>query len=135
MTDLQTCLKNINADASFPVRHEDFDTDASWQHWQSAETSYLQQLMVAMVQANPERAKTSSDLASPAQPGSVYGGGIDSPIKRTPRSVLHAPLIPCPLELHSQEWFWIGPIELLEPIHLLHCKCEAFLKYDLIPAV
>ena len=82
MTDLKTCLKNINAGASFPGRREDFDTDAGWQHWRSAETSYLQQLVVAMVQANPELAKTTSDSAS--RPGSVYGGGgIDSPIERT----------------------------------------------------
>lgn len=87
MTDLKTCLKNINAGASFPGRREDFDTDAGWQHWRSAETAFLQQLVVAMVQANPELAKTTSDSSSPpTRPGSIYGGGgggIDSPIERT----------------------------------------------------
>ena len=81
MTDL---LKNINAGTRFPGRREDFDTDAGRQHWRSTETSYLQQFVVAMVQANPELAKTTSGSASPTRPGSAYGGGgIDSPIERT----------------------------------------------------
>ncbi|KXN90433.1 hypothetical protein AN958_04302 [Leucoagaricus sp. SymC.cos] len=60
ITDLKTCLKNINAGESFPGRREDFESDNAWQHWKTLETTHLQQLMVAMVQVNPELAKSTS---------------------------------------------------------------------------
>ncbi|KAI0944587.1 hypothetical protein AcW1_002259 [Taiwanofungus camphoratus] len=77
LTDLKTCLKNINAGASFPGRREDFGSEAAWQYWRTLETSHLSQLMVVMVQFNPELAKsTPSDVlpptASNGRPGSVY---------------------------------------------------------------
>ncbi|KIK64923.1 hypothetical protein GYMLUDRAFT_39327 [Collybiopsis luxurians FD-317 M1] len=80
LTDLKTCLKNINAGAPFPGRRDDFDTDEAWQHWKTLETTQLQQMMVAMVQFNPELAKsTPSDVlpsvgtsSSSARPGSLY---------------------------------------------------------------
>ncbi|KIP06404.1 hypothetical protein PHLGIDRAFT_30503 [Phlebiopsis gigantea 11061_1 CR5-6] len=78
LTDLKTCLKNINAGAPFPGRREDFDSEAAWQHWRTLETSHLSQLMVVMVQFNPELAKsTPADALPPSQasngrPGSVY---------------------------------------------------------------
>lgn len=82
MTDLKTCLKNLNAGAPFPGRREDFETEAAWQHWKSSEATHLQQLMLIMAQLNPELAKsTPSDvLPSPdlGRPGSVYNG-VDSP--------------------------------------------------------
>ncbi|PPQ80348.1 hypothetical protein CVT25_003631 [Psilocybe cyanescens] len=85
MTDLKTCLKNITAGAPFPGRREDFDTDAAWQHWRTLETTHLQQLMVIMVQFNPELAKsTPADILPPIQtsstgrPGSLYSQ-IESP--------------------------------------------------------
>ncbi|KAF5376074.1 hypothetical protein D9615_007711 [Tricholomella constricta] len=79
-----TCLKNINAGAPFPGRREDFDSDAAWNHWKTLETTHLQQLMVIMVQFNPELAKsTPSEVLSPSQtssarPGSLYSS-FDSP--------------------------------------------------------
>ncbi|PPQ75663.1 hypothetical protein CVT26_001891 [Gymnopilus dilepis] len=85
MTDLKTCLKNINAGAPFPGRREDFDSDAAWQHWKTLETTTLQQLMVIMVQFNPELAKsTPSDIlpslqtSNTGRPGSLYSA-LDSP--------------------------------------------------------
>ncbi|KAJ7452163.1 hypothetical protein B0H11DRAFT_2074617 [Mycena galericulata] len=80
LTDLKTCLKNLNAGAPFPGRREDFDTDAAWQHWRTLETTTLQQLMVAMVQFNPELAKSTpaenaaSNSAYGGRPGSSYSG-------------------------------------------------------------
>lgn len=56
---LQTCLKNINAGLPFPGRREDFADDASFQHWKSLEQSHLSQMMVAMIQFNPELAKST----------------------------------------------------------------------------
>ncbi|KAI0078393.1 hypothetical protein K474DRAFT_1744807 [Panus rudis PR-1116 ss-1] len=80
LNDLKTCLKNINAGAPFPGRREDFDSEAAWQHWRTLETSHLSQLMVVMVQFNPELAKSTPSDALPAtatsssggRPGSVY---------------------------------------------------------------
>ncbi|KAF9449075.1 hypothetical protein P691DRAFT_774923 [Macrolepiota fuliginosa MF-IS2] len=76
ITDLKTCLKNINSGAIFPGRREDFESDAAWQHWKMVETTHIQQLMVAMVQLNPELAKsTSSDgymANNTGRPTSIY---------------------------------------------------------------
>ncbi|KAI0632969.1 hypothetical protein C8Q77DRAFT_858545 [Trametes polyzona] len=77
LNDLKTCLKNINAGAPFPFRREDFDSEAAWQYWRTLETSHLSQLMVVMVQFNPELAKSTPSEALPqtangARPGSVY---------------------------------------------------------------
>ncbi|KAG7087446.1 hypothetical protein E1B28_013412 [Marasmius oreades] len=78
LTDLKTCLKNINAGASFPGRREDFNSDAAWQHWKTVETTHLQQMMLAMVQFNPELAKSAptdvlpSAYAPSGRPGSLY---------------------------------------------------------------
>lgn len=76
LTDLKTCLKNINAGAPFPGRREDFDSEAAWQYWRHLETSHLSQLMVVMVQFNPELAKSTPADALPstagARPGSIY---------------------------------------------------------------
>ncbi|KAG6857032.1 hypothetical protein H0H87_010705 [Tephrocybe sp. NHM501043] len=83
MNDLKTCLKNINAGATFPGRREDFENEAAWNHWKTLETTHLQQLMVIMAQFNPELAKsTPSDILpsiqhSNARPGSLYH--VDSP--------------------------------------------------------
>ncbi|KDQ55910.1 hypothetical protein JAAARDRAFT_208172 [Jaapia argillacea MUCL 33604] len=78
LQDLKTCLKNINAGATFPGRREDFDSDAAWQHWKHLETSQLSQLMLVMVQFNPELAKSTPSEALPSaynpsqRPTSVY---------------------------------------------------------------
>ncbi|KAF8630274.1 hypothetical protein AX17_005460 [Amanita inopinata Kibby_2008] len=84
VVDLKTCLKNINAGASFPGRREDFDSDEAWHHWRSIETAHVQQLMVAMMQNKPELAKVTSDSApsqTTGRPGSLYSA--ESPIERT----------------------------------------------------
>ncbi|GLB44150.1 putative munc13 (mammalian uncoordinated) homology domain containing protein [Lyophyllum shimeji] len=84
MTDLKTCLKNINAGASFPGRREDFDSDAAWNHWKTLETSHIQQLMMAIAQFNPEVAKSTSGEGRPSlqtsntRPGTLYSS-VDSP--------------------------------------------------------
>ncbi|KAF8064055.1 hypothetical protein FPV67DRAFT_1503362 [Lyophyllum atratum] len=84
MTDLKTCLKNINAGEPFPGRREDFDSDAAWNHWKMLETTHLQQLMVIMAQFNPELAKSTPAEVLPsfqhsnARPGSLYSA-VDSP--------------------------------------------------------
>lgn len=74
----QTCLKNITAGAPFPGRKEDFDSEAAWQYWKTLETAHLSQLMVVLVQFNPELAKSTPSDNLPnrpgvgARPGSMY---------------------------------------------------------------
>ena len=93
------CLKNINAGASFPGRWEDFDSDAAYQQWRTLETSHLQQLMVAMVQINPELAKSSPSSMLPStqqsnvHPGSHYPSA-DSPARHSSISSWRSFIIP-----------------------------------------
>ncbi|KAI0063318.1 hypothetical protein BV25DRAFT_1907095 [Artomyces pyxidatus] len=79
LLDLKTCLKNINAGEPFPGRREDFDSEAAWHYWKTLETSHLSQLMVILVQFNPELAKSTPSDVLPkrtvARPGSVYTTG------------------------------------------------------------
>ncbi|THH06586.1 hypothetical protein EW145_g3985 [Phellinidium pouzarii] len=77
MLDLKTCLKNLNAGEAFPGRREDFDSEEAWNQWRMTELAHLQQLMVIMVQFNPELAKSAPSEVLPsvppsARPGSVY---------------------------------------------------------------
>ena len=69
----------MNAGAPFPGRREDFDSEAAWQHWRTTEASQLQQLMVIMVQSNPELARStptdvpaSFQTSNAGRPGSMY---------------------------------------------------------------
>jgi hypothetical protein len=83
LTDLKTCLKNINAGAPFPGRREDFETEEAWHHWKTLEATQLQQMVVAMVQLNPELAKsTPTDLlpsvGSSVRPTSSRHGSVSS---------------------------------------------------------
>lgn len=82
----QTCLKNLNAGEPFPGRREDFDSDEAWNHWRTTELSQLQQLMVIMVQFNPELAKSAPSEALPSipqgRPGSVYSSSPAGPSSR-----------------------------------------------------
>jgi hypothetical protein len=64
----------------FPGRREDFQNDASYNHWKTTENSQLSQLMVAMIRHNPALAKfTPSEISSTvasavaARPESIYG--------------------------------------------------------------
>jgi len=91
---IQTCLKNITAGAAFPGRRDDFDTKAAWQHWKTQETTQLQQLMVLMVQFNPELAKSTPPDILPAlptptttgRPGSLYSQA-ETPITSRSQSI------------------------------------------------
>lgn len=65
MIDLKHCVKNINLQAAWPGRREDFQNDEGYQHWRTAELQALSQIMMQMCKANPELLKTSpSDTTS-----------------------------------------------------------------------
>ena len=65
-------MKNIASGLSFPGQREDFETESAWQHWRASETAQLQQLIVALLQTNPDLARsTPSDLHSSFQNSSA----------------------------------------------------------------
>ncbi|EJU00294.1 hypothetical protein DACRYDRAFT_54447 [Dacryopinax primogenitus] len=68
LTDLKTCLKNINMNMPFPGRRDDFDSEEAFHHWKTTELSQLSQLMVIMVQFNPELAKSTPSEILPSVP-------------------------------------------------------------------
>lgn len=61
----------------FPGRREDFETDEAYQLWRTQELAHLSQLMVVMVQFNPELAKSTPSEALPTsipspRPASIH---------------------------------------------------------------
>lgn len=70
--------RDLVVEFALPGRQEDFETEAAWQYWRTLETAHLSQLMMVMVQFNPELAKSApTDINSTApspdgRPGSVY---------------------------------------------------------------
>ncbi|KZV65898.1 hypothetical protein PENSPDRAFT_655387 [Peniophora sp. CONT] len=84
LLDLKTCLKNIVAGEPFPGRREDFESEEAWNHWKTLETAHLSQLMVILVQFNPQLAKSApsestisaiSPRSNVRRPTSIVGGG------------------------------------------------------------
>ncbi|CED85310.1 Munc13 homology 1 [Phaffia rhodozyma] len=88
MVDLKTCLKNLNAGLPFPGRREDFDSTEAFNNWRQTEVTHLSQLVMIMVQFNPELAKQntappSSSTTTPTdtkadRPASLYTDRPDS---------------------------------------------------------
>lgn len=82
LTLRQTCLKNINAEISWPGRREDFDTNEGYIQWRTQELAHLSQLMVMMVQLNPDLARsmppdtTSSAAQATPRPTSMYDDSL-----------------------------------------------------------
>ncbi|PWN26305.1 hypothetical protein BDZ90DRAFT_51811 [Jaminaea rosea] len=86
MIDLKHCVKNINLQASWPGRREDFESEEAYQQWRTQELSALSQLMMQMCQANPELLKTTSGDAATTAPtrkntgnGAAEGGSGTAP--------------------------------------------------------
>ncbi|KAG8933689.1 hypothetical protein FRC01_007619 [Tulasnella sp. 417] len=65
LTDLKTCLKNINADMPFPGRRDDFESDEAFHRWRTQELAHLSQLMLAMIQLKPDLARFMPSDSSP----------------------------------------------------------------------
>lgn len=65
----QICLNNLNAGLPYPGRREDFDSTEAFNTWRQAEVTHLSQLVMIMVQFNPELAKENTS-SSPSPPTS-----------------------------------------------------------------
>lgn len=60
MIDLKHCVRNINLQATWPGRKEDFQSEDAYQQWRSQELQQLSHVMMQMCQSNPELLKTTS---------------------------------------------------------------------------
>jgi len=68
-------LRNIASGHPFPAQSEDFQSEAAWQHWRTVESAHLQQMVMGMLQTNPELAKSDRSSLRPSnstRPGSHY---------------------------------------------------------------
>ncbi|KAG8852602.1 hypothetical protein FRB96_008601 [Tulasnella sp. 330] len=59
VVDLKTCLKNINSDMPFPGRRDDFESMEAYTLWRTQELAHLSQLILFMLQYNPNLAKSA----------------------------------------------------------------------------
>lgn len=71
MIDLKHCVKNINLQAAWPGKREDFQTEEGYNQWRTGELQALSQIMMHMCKANPELLKTSSSDTASAGPSSA----------------------------------------------------------------
>ncbi|CEH19367.1 GRAM DOMAIN-CONTAINING PROTEIN 4 [Ceraceosorus bombacis] len=78
MIDLKHCVKNINLQASWPARREDFKSDEAYQKWRGQELQDLSSIMAQMCRANPELLRTTnSDINPRTGTGAGSGAGTE----------------------------------------------------------
>lgn len=76
LRDLKTYQQRLTSNASGALRNDDFDVEESFTEWQKSEAHFLSQMMLEILIAKPELAKTSSapgDKPLPSRPQSMYG--------------------------------------------------------------
>jgi hypothetical protein len=75
LKDLKSYQLRLNANMPGALRTEDFDVDDSFLEWKKNETPHLSQMMLDILTAKPELAKTSTgprDKPLPGRPQSLY---------------------------------------------------------------
>lgn len=65
LQDLKAYQVYLNLDSRKTLRNDDFDLDESYETWKKAEIHELSQMMLAIVQANPELAKSTPGMNRP----------------------------------------------------------------------
>ncbi|CAG7554525.1 unnamed protein product [Fusarium equiseti] len=82
LKDLKTYQHRLNSDMSGALGSDDFDLDDAFLEWKKAESPHLSQMMLDILTAKPELAKTSSgnvDKGFSSRPQSTYSNpGFDS---------------------------------------------------------
>ncbi|KAF4336195.1 C2 domain protein [Fusarium beomiforme] len=76
LKDLKSYQHRLNSDMPGALRSDDFDLDEAFQEWKKAESPHLSQMMLDILTAKPELAKTSSsniDKGFSSRPQSTYG--------------------------------------------------------------
>ncbi|WVF70101.1 hypothetical protein IAT40_004889 [Kwoniella sp. CBS 6097] len=59
LDDLKACLKSLNTSSPYPYSPEDFADQSHWSSWRSSEVSTLSEMMLSMMQANPNLTQSS----------------------------------------------------------------------------
>lgn len=77
MIDLKHCVKNINLQASWPARREDFKSDEAYQKWRAQELQDLSSIMAQMCRANPELLRTTNSDINPRPGPSGTTAGVE----------------------------------------------------------
>ncbi|ATY63985.1 C2 domain containing [Cordyceps militaris] len=74
LRDLKTYQQRLTSNGSGALRNDDFDVEESFTEWQKSEAHFLSQLMLEILTAKPELAKSSSssDKTLPSRPQSMY---------------------------------------------------------------
>ncbi|KAF5630802.1 C2 domain protein [Fusarium sp. NRRL 52700] len=75
LKDLKSYQHRLNSDMPGALRSDDFDLDEAFQEWKKAESPHLSQMMLDILTAKPELAKTSSsniDKGFSSRPQSTY---------------------------------------------------------------
>lgn len=65
LMDLKTYQNLLSLNSKRTLRSEDFDVEEAYEAWKKAEGPALSQMMLAIIQSNPELAKTSSAATLP----------------------------------------------------------------------
>ena len=77
LQDLKTYQSYLNLNSRKTLRSDDFDLEEGYEAWRKAEAPELSQMMLNIVQSNPELAKITSSVNQPQfQP---YDNGINTP--------------------------------------------------------
>ncbi|KAF5622652.1 C2 domain protein [Fusarium tjaetaba] len=75
LKDLKSYQHRLNSDMPGALRSDDFDLDEAFREWKKAESPHLSQMMLDILTAKPELAKTSSsniDKGFSSRPQSTY---------------------------------------------------------------
>lgn len=79
LRDLKAYQHRMNSNMSGVLNSQDFDTDEAYQDWKKAEVPFLSSMLMEILTAKPELAKTSSGASAgaekppPGSPGVGYG--------------------------------------------------------------
>ncbi|KAJ6783360.1 hypothetical protein PWT90_10281 [Aphanocladium album] len=75
LKDLKTYQQRLTSNGAGALRNDDFDVEEAFTEWQKSEAHFLSQMMLEILTAKPELAKSSSsgDKPLPSRPQSMYG--------------------------------------------------------------
>jgi hypothetical protein len=71
LQDLKTYQTNLSLNTKKTLNSDDFDTEDAYEAWRKAEIPDLSQMMLAIVQSNPELAKTTGGNLPQFKPGGL----------------------------------------------------------------
>ena len=88
LQDLKSYQAHLNLNSNKTLIAEDFDLEESYEAWKRAETPDLSQMMLAIVQANPELAKSTPGASLPQFNAQINGShpsdsGVPEPARKS----------------------------------------------------